>query len=94
MNPYKKTKEYIIYLDKSSKLSIIVRDTHYCLRDGSHQSFYFSRIANCIICALCLFYESIDEPINHKNIFDIIDDINSILSLIPVDRNSKENINE
>lgn len=90
MSPYKKTKDYIIYLDKSCKLSIIVRDNYYCLCDGSHQVFYFSRISNCIICALCLFYDSIDEPINHKNIFDIIDDINSILSLVPVDRNAKE----
>lgn len=77
MKPHIKN-ENIIYLCNDCKISIIIRDNYFVVRNGYHNCFYFNHFENAIFCALSLFYDGLTVSMDELPLIDIMEDFNKL----------------
>lgn len=90
MKPYIKN-ENIIYLCKDFKISIIIRDNYFVVRNGYHNCFYFNHFENAVFCALSLFYDGLTVSMDELPLIDIMEDFNKLENIFCVGSEEQKN---
>lgn len=90
MKPYIKN-ENIIYLCNDRKISIIIRDNYFVVRNGYHNCFYFDHFENAIYCALSLFYDGLTVSMDELPFIDIIEDFNKLANIFFEESEEQDN---
>lgn len=90
MKPYIKN-ENIIYLCNDRKISIIIRDNYFVVRNGYHNCFYFDHFENAIYCALSLFYDGLTVSMDELPFIDIIEDFNKLANIFCEESEEQDN---